>query len=144
MKRARADETDEPPAALLLRLEPTCTRLATLTKLELKSQDLATLPTGLALCTGLEHLDIGGNRNLRALDGIERLPKLRVLFAKGCSLGPKLPPGGPLSQVNSLFMLGIGDVGLAELDGAALPPSLGWLIAPQNQISFAKTCKRVT
>lgn len=134
---------EEPPSALLSRLEPTCTTLASMTKISLGNQRLVALPAALALCMKLEHLDIGGNASLRALDGVERLPSLKVLFAKGCQLGPKLPVGGPLAQAASLFMLGIGDVGLVELDGAALPPSLGWLIAPQNAISAVRNPARL-
>ena len=138
-----SDDAAGDPARTLLRLEPACATLSALSKLDLKNQALVSIPASLAVCCRLEHLDIGGNVTLRSLDGIERLPMLRILFAKGCSLGPKLQAGGPLSQAASIFMLGIADVGLTELDGAALPPSLGWLIAPQNAISVIKNPTRL-
>lgn len=104
-------------------------------KVELKSGALVRLPASLsASVASLTHLDVGGNRGLTTLDGIETLCNLRVLFCPSCGLGPRLPAGGPLSTLPSLFMLGLKDNGLRELDGAALPSSLVWLIAPQNDI----------
>ena len=136
-KMASLDNASADPAQLVLRLELEAATLKTLKKLDLKNQALAAIPTALSLCGSLEHLDIGGNP-LKTLNGLERLPALRILFGKGCPLGPALPPGGPLSKCASLFMLGLGETGLCELDGDAMPPNLNWLILPQNQISVVR------
>jgi hypothetical protein len=116
--------------------------LPTLTKLDLKKHPCQSLPSDLHLCCKLQHLDIGGTP-VKALDGIEKLPALRILFAKGCALGPVLPPGGPLTKCEALFMLGLGEAGLTELDGDAMPPNLHWLILPQNRISTVRNAARL-
>eukprot|EP00966_Prymnesium_polylepis_P184876 4284738-Prymnesium_polylepis.1 len=114
-------------------------------KLELYNSRLTELPPGLASCKNLQHLDIGANPNISSLDGIEGLSQLRILFASGCEgLGPSLPVGGPLTQLPSLFMLAVKETGLTVLDGAALPNTLGWLIAAQNKISMIKNPGRLS
>ena len=138
--------SEESDAALLLRLEPSALRLSTLVKVDLRHQALSKLPLALALCgDSLEHLDVGGNP-LRSLDGIEKLAKLRILFATGCELGCDggLPKNGPLSKVSSLFMLSLKENGLKALDGECLPENLGWLICAQNEIASVHAPSRLS
>jgi len=145
MSAAREEEEEEEPASLLLRLEPTASRLAAICRLDLRKAGLKRLPASIGLCaTCLEQLDVGGNP-LESLDGVQTLGRLRVLFATGCALGGRgLPAGGPLSRVDSLFMLSLKENGLAVLDGEALPPKLGWLICAQNAIAEVRAPHRLS
>lgn len=115
-------------------LEPAALELRQLVRLDLRNAGLSQLPAALPLCGQLVHLDVGGNP-LASLEGIDALPRLRILFATGCGLGPVLPPGGPLARAASIFMLSLKENGLTLLDGDALPPHLGWLIATSNEIA---------
>jgi hypothetical protein len=140
-----ATDDDESPSAALLRLEPTAARLSTLRKVDIRNLNLSALPRALALCANsLEHLDIGGNP-IRSLEGVDKLTKLRILFATGCQLGTEgaLPRDGPLARVDSLFMLSLKENGLKVLDGASLPTNLGWLICAQNEISTVHSPSRL-
>ncbi|EOD13328.1 hypothetical protein EMIHUDRAFT_119876 [Emiliania huxleyi CCMP1516] len=145
MSAAREEEEEEEPASLLLRLEPTASRLAAICRLDLRKAGLKRLPASIGLCaTCLEQLDVGGNP-LESLDGVQTLGRLRVLFATGCALGGRgLPAGGPLSRADSLFMLSLKENGLAVLDGEALPPKLGWLICAQNAIAEVRAPHRLS
>ena len=144
MSAAREEEEEEEPASLLLRLEPTASRLAAICRLDLRKAGLKRLPASIGLCACLEQLDVGGNP-LESLDGVQTLGRLRVLFATGCALGGRgLPAGGPLSRVDSLFMLSLKENGLAVLDGEALPPKLGWLICAQNAIAEVRAPHRLS
>jgi hypothetical protein len=113
-----------------------------LSKLNLRNQGLVQVPAEVWACKQLTQLDIGGNP-VTALEGIQALGKLRIFFATGCKLGPVLPPDGPLAQVGSLTMLSLADNGLKVLDGAALPASLEWLIAKQNQLVEVRNAHRL-
>lgn len=132
-----------PPLSLLRALEPAAARLLALTKLDLKHAGLAALPAALHLAApSLVQLDVGDNP-LTTLDGVERLGRLSVLFASRCRLGPALPAGGALSALGALRMVALTANGLRSLDGAALPPSLVWLIAPQNEIREVRSAERL-
>ena len=115
---------------------------ANLSKLNLRNQGFVQVPAEVWACEQLTQLDIGGNP-VTALEGIQALGKLRIFFATGCKLGPVLPPDGPLAQLGSLTMLSIADNGLRVLDGAALPASLEWLIAKQNQLVEVRNAHRL-
>ena len=115
---------------------------ANLSKLNLRNQGFVQVPAEVWACEQLTQLDIGGNP-VTALEGIQALGKLRIFFATGCKLGPVLPPDGPLAQVGSLTMLSLADNGLKVLDGAALPASLEWLIAKQNQLVEVRNAYRL-
>ena len=115
---------------------------ASLCKLNLRNQGFVQVPAEVWACGQLTQLDIGGNP-VTALEGIQALSKLRIFFATGCKLGPILPPDGPLAQLGSLTMLSIADNGLRVLDGAALPASLEWLIAKQNQLAEVRNAHRL-
>ena len=115
---------------------------ANLCKLNLRNQGFVQVPAEVWACEQLTQLDIGGNP-VTALEGIQALGKLRIFFATGCKLGPLLPPDGPLAQLGSLTMLSIADNGLRVLDGAALPASLEWLIAKQNQLAEVRNAHRL-
>ncbi|EOD39419.1 hypothetical protein EMIHUDRAFT_199859 [Emiliania huxleyi CCMP1516] len=118
MSAAREEEEEEEPASLLLRLEPTASRLAAICRLDLRKAGLKRLPASIGLCaTCLEQLDVGGNP-LESLDGVQTLGRLRVLFAT--------------------------ENGLAVLDGEALPPKLGWLICAQNAIAEVRAPHRLS
>jgi len=89
----------------------------------------------------LVQLDLGGNRALDSLDGIDRLPRLRILFASGCGLAD-LPPHGPLSRAQ-LSMLALKANGMTLLDGDALPATLVWFIAANNAIRAVRAPHRL-
>ncbi len=119
-------------------------RLVNLLKLNLRSQGLEKLPEPLSVhCKQLDLLDVGTNP-LTTLEGIQHLERLRILFCTGCKLGPELPAGGPLSQVGTLYMLSLAGNGLTVLDGAALPASLEWLIAKENDIATVRNAARLS
>lgn len=128
----------------LLALEPTLRPFGALEVLDLRDCALAYMPLALPVCTQLRTLDVGGNRALRSLDGVDALAHLRVLFATGCGLGPALPAGGPLSRCAQLRMLSVKDNGIrGALDGDALPEGLTWLIAAQNSIDEVRAPHRL-
>lgn len=138
------DGVEESASSLLLRLEPSVSPFLALERLDLRDCALAALPSALPVCTALRTLDVGGNRALHSLDGVDALVQLRVLFATGCGLGPALPAGGPLSRCSRLRMLSIKENGIHTLDGDALPDTLHWLIAAQNLISEIRAPHRLS
>ncbi|KAG8469085.1 hypothetical protein KFE25_007603 [Diacronema lutheri] len=134
---------EEDIASLLLRLEPSVSPFAALERLDLRNAGLAALPLALPVCAQLSQLDVSSNRALASLAGVDALVHLRVLFATGCGLGPALPAGGPLSRCPCLYMLSLKENGLRVLDGDALPATLGWLIAAQNEIDEVRAPHRL-
>ncbi|GJE03284.1 leucine-rich repeat-containing protein kinase family protein [Methylobacterium isbiliense] len=85
----------------------------------------------LGLGDSLELLDLTGAGLTALPDDLCRLRKLRVLFCSGNRF-ERLPP--VLGACPSLSQIGFRSVGMREVPGEALPPSLRWLTLTDNLI----------
>ncbi|WP_144140091.1 leucine-rich repeat-containing protein kinase family protein [Paraburkholderia sp. BCC1884] len=83
------------------------------------------------LAETLEMLDLSGNALSSLPDDLPRLSRLRILFA---SDNPFTVLPDVLGQCTQLSMVGFKANRIREVPGAALPPSLRWLILTDNAI----------
>ena len=116
-----------------------------ITQLDLKNQNLTSIPLQIRNAAHtLSKIDIGNNpiRSLQTLD--KRFHKLKILFATNCNLKTALVHGNPLTTLPALFMLSLKQNQLEHLDGMALPPTLGWLIATENSIAGISNVERLS
>ena len=84
-----------------------------------------------ALADTLEVLNLSGNALSSLPDDLGRLHKLQVLF---CSDNQFAEVPAVLGQCPQLSMVGFKANQIRTLPGAALPPSLRWLILTDNQL----------
>ncbi len=103
------------------------------THLDLRGAGLSELPAEvLSLADTLEVLDLSGNALATLPDGVASLTRLHTLFASGNRF-TAVPPA--LGRLPVLDTLGFKSNQIAEVNAAALAPTLRWLILTDNRIT---------
>lgn len=103
------------------------------THLDLRNAGLSELPAEvLRLADTLEVLDLSGNALTTLPDGMASLTRLHTLFASGNRF-TAVPPA--LGRLPVLDTLGFKANQIAEVEAAALAPTLRWLILTDNRIT---------
>ncbi|CAN5168502.1 leucine-rich repeat-containing protein kinase family protein [soil metagenome] len=103
------------------------------THLDLRSAGLTELPAEvLRLADTLEVLDLSGNAITTLPDGIASLTRLHTLFASGNRF-TTVPP--VLGRLPVLDTLGFKANQIADVEAAALAPTLRWLILTDNRVT---------
>ena len=101
------------------------------------SEGLTEFPTEIfALADTLEVLNLSGNALSTLPDDLGRLHRLQVLF---CSDNQFTELPAVLGQCPNLSMIGFKANRIQTLPGAALPPTLRWLILTDNQLEELPT-----
>ena len=102
------------------------------TELDLSGRGLPELPPELCALTQLTKLNAANNLLTALPDGFERLVNLRTLFFLGNRF-TEVP--AVLGRLPRLYMLSFKSCRLTSVPGAALAPSLGWLILTDNALT---------
>lgn len=118
-------------------------RLAGATRLDLRHAGLAVFPPEIfALADTLETLDLSGNALHALPPDLDRLHRLRVLFASDNRFA-ELPAA--LGECGSLDIVGFKANLIERVPAASLPGSLRWLILTDNRIdALPDTLSRCT